>query len=325
MSIALIFPGQGSQYVGMGRDLFDRDAGARTWLACAEELSGEPLSRIVRMGPREELRRPEVVELLLTVVAGAYVDRLLRAGLQPSAVAGYSAGEVAALYAAGVLNREDALQAAILRGKVLARSGTECPGGLLAVHGLSADRIEAVISRSSVHIAGRNGARHLTLGGSLAALASIESALWSQGAHCAQIDVAGPWHTPALDDAAQMLEELLKEVLFNRPQMAIFTAACGHVENRPEALRRLLAYQLCVPVLWAQQVAGLLAHGVRTFVEVGPQRVLNALLAQLPLPHGVKCWSLERGDGRSRVFEPGFIEGIVRPAALSRSTEEITA
>ncbi|HUM95574.1 MAG TPA: ACP S-malonyltransferase [Candidatus Competibacter sp.] len=322
MAMAWVFPGQGSQYPGMGRELFRRSAIAREWLAIAEELSRQPLAELARRGPLADLTRPRVLEPLLTALNGAYVDYLREQGLCPACVAGYSAGEVAALYAADVLDRCQALQVAVLRGDILERRATALDGGMVALYGVAAAALERLVNEQrdsgSVAVGARNGRRHLTVTGARPAVAAVERRALAIGAFSAAIDAAGPWHCQLLADASQELLERLRAIPFRSPRLPVFVCATGNAVASPQALKTHLAVQLSRPIQWNAVVRKMLERGVRLFLEVGPGRVLNGLLSQQDLPAGVRRQFLERPDGATRAFRPDFLAGLGdrRPAQM---------
>ena len=164
---AWMFPGQGGQFVGMSRALFSKYPHAREIGEEAEAVTGLPLLRLARQGPAVELARPEVLEPLLAATSIAYVDILHGAGIRPSVVAGFSAGEVGALYAAGVLTRVDALRVACWRGELLRAAAETFPGGMNAVRGLDTHvvRRAAADADGRVAIAAINAPRHVTITG----------------------------------------------------------------------------------------------------------------------------------------------------------------
>lgn len=322
MAMAWVFPGQGSQYPGMGWELFRRFAVAREWLVAAEELSRQPLAERAQRGPLAELTRPNVLEPLLAALNCAYVDYLRERGLRPACVAGYSAGEVAALYAAGVLDRHQVLRVAVLRGNILERWAANLEGGMVALYGVPATVLEGLACEAGaaghVSVGARNGPRHLTVTGTRAAVAIVERRALAAGANSAAIDAAGPWHCPLLADASQELLERLRGVSFRAPRLPVFVCATGKPAFDPRALKAHSAAQLSRPIEWQTAVSEILKRGVRMFLEVGPGRVLNGLLSQQALPVGVRRQFLERPDGATRAFEPDFLAGLVseRPAQV---------
>jgi len=322
MAMAWVFPGQGSQYPGMGWELFQHSVTAREWLAVAEELSRQPLARFVRQGPLTELTRPTVLEPLLTVLNCAYVDYLRECGLQPDCVAGYSAGEVAALYAAGVLDRRQTLQIAVMRGRILERQVADLDGGMVALYGIPVGELERLVREEAeagcVAIGARNGHRHLTITGARPAVAEVERRALALGASSTTIDAAGPWHCELLADASQELLEGLRTIPFRSPRLPIFVSATGKAVANSAALKTCLAAQLSQPIEWHTAVTEMLKREVRLFLEVGPGRVLNGLLSQQALPAGIRRHFLERPDGGSRAFKPEFLASLseYRPAKM---------
>ncbi len=278
---AWIFPGQGSQSAGMARGLLKEFAAARHIMEMAEQVSGQPLNRIRQFGPLIDLRRPEVLEPLLTAVNIAYAHYLLDQGINPDAVAGYSAGEVAALHVAGALTLEDALRAATIRGRLLARAVSDsCK--MVAVTHLSGEQILDVIAErhlnGSVDIAGWNADDQLTLVGDCEQVLEMERALIRLGGDITSLEVSGPWHSPKIQWLADRIFEELSPIPFESPSIPIVTSLSGCSQREPNVLRRHLAQQVAAPVLWKHILKELQSFGVTRFCELGSGRVLFGLV-----------------------------------------------
>jgi len=305
VSTAWVFPGHGSQYVGMGQALLRDTLQGRAWLAHAEEVSGLPLGDYAAHGPVAQLARPTVLEPLLAAVSCAYVDWLRAADLRPAAVAGYSAGEVAAMYAARVFDAETCLRIACLRGEALAAAAL--PGGMISLHGLPvAELIELVVEvgqDESVGVAAYNGPRHLIVAGSPIALARVAARGHALGAEAGALDAAGPWHTRLADTARRQLIAALAALPFAMPCIPVWLGSSGAACGDSAALRRSLADSIVLPVRWNALVDGLLAAGIEDFLEVGPGRTLYGLLGQMPLPPQIRRGFLER-PGLKRLRPP---------------------
>jgi [acyl-carrier-protein] S-malonyltransferase len=278
------------------------------------------LADFARRGPLTELTRPAVLEPLLTALNCAYADHLRECVPRPTCVAGYSAGEVAALYAAGVLDRRQALQVAVLRGRILERQAAGLSGGMIALYGIPAVVLERLVRETQdsgcVAIGARNGHCHLTITGVRPAVAEVERRALALGASSATIDAAGPWHCELVAEASRELLEGLRVVPFRSPRLPIFVCATGTAISNPGDLKIHLAAQLSRPIQWNTAVTEMLKHGIRLFLEVGPGRVLNGLLSQQELPAAVRRHFLERPDGGTRAFKPDFLTGLgeYRPA-----------
>ncbi len=280
---AFLFPGQGSQAVGMGRALAEADSGARAVFEEADRVLGFPLARLCFEGPAEELTRTENTQpaLLVTSVAAARV--LERRGVRPAAAAGHSAGEYAAHVAAGSLSFEDGLRLIRRRGELMAGAGTERPGTMAAVLGLSVEQIEAVLravgAPRDLAAANYNSPGQVVLSGTREALdRAAEEAKRIGAKKIVQLQVSAAFHSPLMEAAARGLAEALDRVAIQAPRFPVYANVSARPLTDPEAIRAALREQLLRPVLWEQTMRALLAAGVRQFVEVGQGRVLRGLV-----------------------------------------------
>ncbi|SIT43199.1 putative Malonyl CoA-acyl carrier protein transacylase [Paraburkholderia ribeironis] len=306
MRTAWVFPGHGSQYIGMGRKLVEETAAGRRWIELAENVSGLPLGKLIEKGPASEISRPEVVEPLLAAVSCAYVDWLVASSRTPAAVAGYSAGEVAAMYAASVFDAEVCMHIACLRGEALKHAAAQQQGSMMSLYGSPVaeltESLEHAESHETARIAAFNGPRHLTISGTLDGLKTVALRGLASGAQVGLIDVAGPWHTPLVESAQRRLRVELAALPFAPPRVPIWLGSEGAVCSDTARLRRSLADSVVLPVRWQAVVEGLIFAGIDAFLEVGPGHVLCGMLGQMSLPPNVKHAFLERsGSGRLRI------------------------
>lgn len=284
MSVAAyLFPGQGSQGVGMGRLLAERFPEARAVFEEGDRVLGFPLSALCFEGPVEELTRTENTQpaLLVTSVAAARV--LAARGARPLAAAGHSAGEYAAHVAAGSLSFEDGLRLIRRRGELMAGAGSERPGTMAAVLGLSVEQIAAVLESvdapRDLAAANYNSPGQVVLSGTREALdRACEEAKRLGAKKIVPLQVSAAFHSPLMEAAARGLAEALDRVSVREPRFPIYANVSARPLTDPEAIRAALREQLLKPVLWEQTMRALLAAGVRQFVEVGNGRVLRGLV-----------------------------------------------
>ncbi len=269
--IAFLFPGQGSQSVGMGKALAERYPEAREVFERADQVLAFPLSALCFTGPIEELTRTENTQpaLLVTSVAAARV--LERRGVHASAGAGHSAGEFAAHVAAGSLSFEDGLKLIRRRGELMAGAGRERPGSMTAVLGLDASAIEKVLE--AVGLPRDLAAANFNSPGQVVLSGTPEGAK-----KIVPLQVSAAFHSPLMEAAARGLAEALDLVEIRPARFPIYANATARPAQSPDEIRVTLREQLLRPVLWEQTVRELLDQGVRRFVEVGQGRVLRGLV-----------------------------------------------
>ena len=281
--IAFLFPGQGSQAVGMGKRLAERYPEAREVFERADQVLGWKLSTLCFEGPLEELTRTENTQpaLLVTSVAAARV--LERRGIHASLGAGHSAGEFAAHVAAGSLSFEDGLALIRRRGELMAEAGTERPGSMVAVLGLDASEIEKVLAKVSaprdLAAANYNSPGQVVLSGTPEALArASEEALKAGAKKIVPLNVSAAFHSPLMKRAAVGLAEALEKVEIRPARFPVYANATARPVQSPDEIRVTLEEQLLKPVLWEQTVRAILEDGARRFVEVGQGKVLRGLV-----------------------------------------------
>lgn len=282
---AWLFPGQGSQTVGMGRDLCQEFPAADQVLEQASQMSGLPLKEYCWQGPEEILSRTDVLQPALTAVCLGGIALLREGGFRPDVVAGHSLGEFPALHAAGVLSVEDTLRLVVERGRLMLEASQAVPGGMIAVKKLTADKVEEVAaaarSRGVVVVANYNSPAQIVLSGDPAGLAEAEKLIVAQGGEPVRLRVSGPWHSPMMEKAADAFRAVIERAAFQAPHTPIYLNTLGRPETDPQQLREEMCKQIASPVRWVQIIQGMMAEGVNYFVEVGPGKVLRGLMRQI--------------------------------------------
>jgi len=280
-SLALIFPGQGSQQVGMGADLYRESAAAQEVFREAEAILGSELSRLCFQGPEEELRQTANAQPAIMVTSLACLAAALESGAisqRPAFVAGHSLGEYTSLVAAGALTFEDALRLVSRRGQLMQEAGQAQPGTMAALLGFSEAQIDEICHLSGAEPCNYNSPGQIVVGGAPAAVAKAAALAKERNGRAVPLNVSGAFHTSLMKAAAGEFAQTVQETPLSDPVIPVV----GNVSARPmtsaDEVRADLTQQLTSPVLWHQSVTTMLQAGVRTFIEVGPGRVLSSLL-----------------------------------------------
>jgi len=283
--IALLFPGQGSQYVGMGKALYDTDAATRELFQRAQALTELPLTRLCFEGPLEELTQTVNLQPAVTVLNLALWHALQRAGVQPSYVAGHSLGEYSALYAAGVLSEADTLQAVKRRGQLMHREAQKHPGTMAAIVGLPipevVELLAPIVNRGFFALANYNTPEQLVVSGAKVEVEEAMALAKAAGARAVPLAVSGAWHSPLMAGATADFTALLQSLTFQPPQTTLLLNVSGLPEADPNVIREYMARQLTSPVQWTQIIRHIMAAGVDVWVEVGPKNVLKGLVRKI--------------------------------------------
>lgn len=279
MTIAYLFPGQGSQAVGMGRDLYDRSAEARALFDQADAALGFPLSKLCFEGPEEELRLTRNTQPALLVVSTA-ACRLL--GHDPAVAAGHSLGEYSALVAAGSLRFEDAVRLVHKRGRYMQEAVPVGVGGMAAVLGVPGEEVErrlAGVSSGAVQIANWNSDDQIVISGEKAALEEALAAI--RAPRSVMLPVSAPFHSRLMRPAEERLAADLDATPFAPLRFPVVTNVDARLIRTGEEARDALKRQVSRSVLWTKSMAALKDLGVEACVECGPGKVLAGLLKRI--------------------------------------------
>ncbi len=285
--IGIVFPGQGSQYVGMGKEIYEKSSIAREIFDRAEEVLGNRLKTLCFEGPEEELTLTfNAQPAILTHSIAVYREVMEHTDLTPAMFAGHSLGEYSALVASGALKFEDALILVRNRGIYMQSAVPPKVGAMAAVIGCDIDRIREVIKSvrgdEVLEIANHNSLEQVVISGHAGAVDRCIEELKKAGAkRCIKLNVSAPFHCSLMKPAAEKLSEDLKKVEFLRMHMPVVTNVGARIIIESEEFRTLLAEQVVSPVQWVDCVRRMLQEGVKKFIEMGPGRVLSGLIKRL--------------------------------------------
>jgi [acyl-carrier-protein] S-malonyltransferase len=279
MSLAFLYPGQGSQKVGMGAALRASDPALfERFLGLAEELSELPIRKLCLEGPADELTRTEVSQPALLALSLALTEVARSEGLEPDLVAGHSLGEFAAAAACGALAPEDAMRLVVLRSRAMAAVQAERPGAMAAVLGLDALVVGALCARAGeVAIANLNAPGQIVVSGACEAVQALCELVEAAHGRAVRLPVGGAFHSPAMAPVRAALERATADLEWRRPRIPMASNAYGCLLTDPDAIRAALVAQVSAPVGWVDCMHALRAAGATSFVELGPGRVLTGL------------------------------------------------
>jgi [acyl-carrier-protein] S-malonyltransferase len=291
--IAYVFPGQGSQAVGMGRALAETSPAAAAVFRAADEALAEPITHLAWEGPEDTLNRTENAQPALVAASIAYLEAVRERWAEleidapdPAFAAGHSMGQYTALVAAGSLELGDALRLVRERGRLMQSSGAGREGRMAAIIGLDDARLPELVERASTHgvfgVANRNSPGQVVVSGERAAVEAALGIARTLGARRAvELPVSVAAHSPLMADAAAGMRDVLAGIRFRDPHPPLLANADAHLITTAEACRAELVNHLTTGVDWVGAVEAMRARGITTFIEIGPGRVLTGLVKRI--------------------------------------------
>ena len=293
MKAALLFPGQGAQAVGMGKDLAEIFPAAKKRFEEADALLGFPLSRLCWEGPAAELTRTENCQPALYVTsmaALAALEQEMGGGLEPLAGAGLSLGEYTALAAAGAFSFADGLKLVRLRGQAMEEASRKSAGTMASVLGMELAALEEICKGTGAQVANLNSPGQIVISGSPEHVQAAMAKAKEKGAKRAiPLEVGGAFHSRLMEPAAERLKAALASVEVKLPRFPVLSNVTGQTHGDPASIRELLVRQLTQPVRWEACIRTLLGQGVRSFLEVGAGAVLKGLLRKIDPEAQAQC------------------------------------
>ena len=280
---AYVFPGQGAQFTGMGKDVYEASATARELFERANEILGFDITKIMFEGTAEELKETKVTQPAIFLHSVA-LFKALGAEAVPQMVAGHSLGEISALVANGVLSFQDGLRLVSQRAQAMQKACDHEPSTMAAILGLEDELVESVCADVDgvVVAANYNCPGQLIISGAIDAVNEACERLKERGAKRALVlPVGGAFHSPLMEPAREELAAAIEKTTFSEPTCPIYQNVSTTAVTDPAEIKKNLLFQLTAPVKWTQSVKNMLADGASEFIEVGPGKVLQGLVKKV--------------------------------------------
>ncbi len=284
---ALLFPGQGTQHIGMGAEVCDQSpVTARVW-DCASDIAGFDVRRLCSKGPLPKLDKTQYQQVAVTTVNIATLEALRsKRQIDEACVAGHSVGEFSALYAAGVLSLEDVFRGVAARGRIMQALAEQTDGAMYAIKGIDRDGLAALIAlhelSDRVSVANDNSPRQQVISGCKLALKELLPTLLREGFEQVRLPVNGAWHSGLMRAGGDDFQAVMDGLDFAEPALPVFTNQAAAALTSASAIKRDLVSNLYSTVRWRESVQSLADSGVSLCLEVGPKKVLSRLLLDFP-------------------------------------------
>ena len=296
--MAFLFPGQGSQFIGMAHDIMKEFPEVKEIFEQVDDICRKPISKLCFQGPVEELTLTVNLQPAIISVNLACLKALSQSGLSPDISAGHSLGEYSAMTCAGIISEYDALMLVKKRGELMHREALNNPGAMVAVLGMDIDAIGRVVAQAGekgvIAIANHNTAEQIVISGEKEPLAHTVDLVKKEGGKAIPLKVSGAWHCSLMKNAVDDFRQFMGEISFSRPETPVLFNATAKSEDNTEEIKDIMARQLTSPVKWYDIILRMLDEQVDVFVEVGPKKVLSGLLKKIiPREREAKVYNVE--------------------------------
>lgn len=291
---AFLFPGQGSQYVGMAKDLFENSVEAKEMVKTADDALGINLSYIMFNGPEEQLKQTEFTQPAI-FLHSVILSSLIRT-LHPDAAAGHSLGEYSALVCANTIQFYDAVKLVRIRGKAMQTAGEENKGTMAAIIGLDSKVVEECCEIASsdgiCQCANFNSPGQVVISGSVNGVKKGMEVCKGKGAKVKELVVSGAFHSPLMESAKAVLKTALDDTYIYNGKIPVFANVTAKPECTKEDIKKNLYQQVTFPVRWEETIQNMLDDGIEEFYEIGPGKVLQGLVKRIN--PDVKCFGIDK-------------------------------
>ena len=296
--IAFLFPGQGSQFVGMGRDLIEEFPKLSTIFEQVDEICMRSISKLCFEGPMADLTLTENLQPAITAINLICLAALNKSGIIATVSSGHSLGEYSALVSSGVISDDDALRIVQKRGELMQREALANPGAMAAVIGMNIDAVQEIVDmareKDTLSVANHNTAEQIVITGEKEPVGRAIQLVKQGKGRAVPLNVSGAWHSRLMKGAVDEFRQFMDDIPFTSPKSTVLFNATGKSEANIEKVKDIMATQLVTPVRWYDIIRNMLDDGVRTFVEVGPGKVLGGLVRKIvPLDINTRIFNVQ--------------------------------
>jgi [acyl-carrier-protein] S-malonyltransferase len=322
MKTAFLFPGQGSQEVGMGHDLFQRSPEFKSLIRCASDYTHEDCEKLCFHGPEKKLFKARFLQPILVAVSLGYFQCVKEQGIRADVVLGHSLGEITSLGACGTVTQEEAVAIAAKRGELMDEAASQCDGTMMAILSFSAEKVHDLLGEINaadrIVFANDNAPNQVIVSGDNATLKKFsELIVHGKQGSCAMLQIAGPWHSPFMQKAQMRFEQWVGAagIVFKKPELTLILNATATEEKDTEKIKQRIIGQLTHPVFWRQSMEELKTRGIDTVLEIGPGRVLSGLVRANKFPRDTVIYNINNLRGLQRA-----VDGFAKTGSVSGAT-----